>query len=686
MVMAGKSKKDAALDDVLVLELGYRVAAGACGGLLAQLGATVVVIEVADSPEPVDKWQDRPQFLAGKQSFVPDLGKVEDRMMLAELMRRADVILRSSDRDPSALSAMVPASIGRQVVCDFTAFGHDGPLAGKDWSDVEVQAMAGILYTTGPADGPPVPVPIPVIEYLTAAKGAGAVLAAVRGARLSGAGQRIDMALYDNGVVAMSSFFSRLLADPDAASPRRMGNLHSLSAPWNVYRAQDGWLLICTGSNVQWQRLCELMGRPELAGDPRFAETASRVAHVAEVDATVQAWVGQHSVAQCVQVMSEASVPAGAITRIDQFPHEENLEYRGMIKRLSGATDGDVFTPGAALRMSRTPGKALTEVPARDAHRQALAALLEQPAPRAPVPEVRSTQLPLRGIKVLEIGHYTTAPVGARYMGALGADVIKIEPPNGEAARGWDPSQNGQSVFYTVNNSDKRAITIDLGDASDRYCLRRLLADADVLIENLKPGTLSKFELTPEVIAELNPKLIYCAISGFGADSLYASRPAFDTVVQGMSGLMSLITWQDMPFKTGISYADVIGAGMAVTAILAALEYRNRSGVGQFIDLSMQDMVAWSTQLAWNGRLRDMRARTALETLTTPIRTPAEVLACAQTAARGLRTAVRDGRGEWPALAVPLRLLGTPPQVTRPGPALGEHNDAILGSLRAGDG
>jgi len=693
----------AALDGVVVLELGYRVAAGACGSLLAQLGATVIAIEPSVACEPVDKWCGRPQFLAGKMSFAPDMDKTEDRALLAALIRQADVILRSSDRDPPELSAMLFKPGGRQVVCDLTAFGSNGPLAGKGWSDVEMQAMTGILYTTGLADGPPVPVLIPIIEYLTATQAAGAVLAALRAARISGVGQGIDMAMYDCGFAAMSSFFARLLSEDagmSALPPARLGNLHTLSAPWNVYRAVDGWLMICTGSHVQWQRLCELMGRPELGDDPRYADSACRVAHVAEVDAAVQAWVGAHSVAHCVAALREASVPGGPITPVDQYPREENLDYRDMIRRLGGAREDDVFTPGSPLRMTRTPGKALTEVPARDADRQQVIALLQGKRTQGEPPRSRTPCLPLKGIRVLEIGHYTTAPVGARSLAALGADVIKIEPPGGEAARGWEPMHQGQSVFYTVSNSDKRDIVIDLNDEEDRYCLRRLLATADVLIENLKPGTLSKFGLSPQAIADINPKLVYCAISGFGADSLYAGRPAFDSVVQGMSGLMSLVTSRGTPLKTGISYADVVGAGMAVVGVLAALEYRHRSGLGQFIDLSMQDVVAWATQLAWNGHaqaavehriVRDTDGDVVLygesdvrrpHSKGAAVRTPAEVLACAQTAARGLRCVALDERGRWPALAVPLRLLGTPLKVLRPGPALGQHNDVILGPLR----
>jgi crotonobetainyl-CoA:carnitine CoA-transferase CaiB-like acyl-CoA transferase len=723
----------AALEGVLVVEIGARIGAGVCASLLAQLGATVVIIEPAGALPGRGKWTDRAQFAAGKLSFTPDHGSFQDKALFERLLEQADVVIESSDCAVDPAMASLPARQGAQVRCDITAFGSETSLDGREWTDLQLQALTGILCTTGLPDGACVPIPIPLVEYLAGTQAAGAVVAALRAARLGGCGQHIDMALYDCGFAAMSSFFSRLLASdgvPAPGQPRRLGNLHTLSAPWNVYRAQDGWVMICTGSNVQWQRLCELMGQGKLAQDARFINSASRVAHVAQVDQLVQQWVGGQAVAACVVALSAASVPAGPITTVAQLPQEENLLFRGMITHLHGdvAKGTPIAAPGSPLRMDRTPGRALTDVPVRGSGRAALLALLAHRRPAAEARTVRSSRPPLQGLCVLEIGHYTTAPVGARCLAALGARVIKIEPPEGEASRGWDPLQHGQSLFYTVSNSDKSSVTINLNQAEDRQCLRQLIVTADVLIENLKPGTLSKFDLSPVQIAQINPQLVYCAISGFGAASLYARRPAFDTVVQGMGGLMSLITDRGMPLKAGISYADVLGAAMAVVAVLAALEYRARSGQGQFIDLSMQDIVAWSTQSAWNrsqpqsavGRIvqcldgevlmpepasegalhgLDGSSGTDANSLSvraqqmlradfvtmfggTPVQTPAEVLASVRTVERGLCFTIEDERGCWPALAVPMRLLGTPPMVRRPGPALGRDNGAILGPLR----
>jgi crotonobetainyl-CoA:carnitine CoA-transferase CaiB-like acyl-CoA transferase len=249
-----------------------------------------------------------------------------------------------------------------------------------------------------------------------------------------------------------------------------------------------------------------------------------------------------------------------------------------------------------------------------------------------------------------------------------------------------------------------------------------LIARSDVLIENLKPGALAKRGFSTEAMARINPRLIYCAVSGFGADTIYSGRPAYDTVIQAMSGFMDLTRAGDVPVKSGISSADIMGAEMAVVAILGAIEARDRTGLGQAIDLSMQDVGSWLTMPLWNGDesllhpgvlrasdgfvmveddgaagagsamaperaskftreelakvLRDAGRRAA------PILSAAEMLASDQTRARGLVFYTKDEAGdEWPLLASPLRLKGTPP-VTRGlmGP-LGSDGDAILAEL-----
>ncbi|NCA15391.1 MAG: CoA transferase [Proteobacteria bacterium] len=236
----------------------------------------------------------------------------------------------------------------------------------------------------------------------------------------------------------------------------------------------------------------------------------------------------------------------------------------------------------------------------------------------------------------------------------------------------------GRAVFHTFQNSDKRSLVLDLDSAEQRDTLRRLIGTCDVLIENLRPGALARKGLGPNELLALNPRLIICAISGFGIDSHYAGRPAFDTVVQAMSGLMHLIRSRDIPLKTGPSIADVMGAAFAATAVMAALEWRERSGQGQFIDVAMQDICAWATQTAWNHA--PAVAAPGVDQL--PILTTFDVVGSPQTLARKLweRTRAEDGSDQ-AVLNQPALISGVPRPAPVPARALGIDTKAILQEL-----
>ena len=178
------------------------------------------------------------------------------------MLHSADIVLLSSD------VTVTPESEWRhdQIICDITAFGDSGPLSGLAYSDAMVQAVSGIVDTTGNPADPPAPVGFPILEFCAGIYAAAAVIVALRVRRLHERGQRIDIALFDCALSTLSTFLPFHMVGKPAI---RAGNRHSLAAPWNAYRATDGWILICTATDEQWQRLCTAMQQPELA---RIAE------------------------------------------------------------------------------------------------------------------------------------------------------------------------------------------------------------------------------------------------------------------------------------------------------------------------------------------------------------------------------------------------------------------------------
>ncbi|HEX7711798.1 MAG TPA: CoA transferase [Sphingomonadaceae bacterium] len=203
---------------------------------------------------------------------------------------------------------------------------------------------------------------------------------------------------------------------------------------------------------------------------------------------------------------------------------------------------------------------------------------------------------PLEGIKVVELARVLAGPWAGQVLADLGAEVIKVESPQGDETRGWGPpfvenvDGTRDAAYFHAANRGKASIMADFGNAEDRARVLDLIREADVVIENFKVGGLAKFGLDYESLAALNPRLIYCSITGFGQTGPYAGRAGYDFVVQGMSGIMDLTgDPAGPPQKIGVAYADIMTGLYAVIAIQAALIQRAATGRGQHIDMALFD-------------------------------------------------------------------------------------------------
>jgi crotonobetainyl-CoA:carnitine CoA-transferase CaiB-like acyl-CoA transferase len=197
----------------------------------------------------------------------------------------------------------------------------------------------------------------------------------------------------------------------------------------------------------------------------------------------------------------------------------------------------------------------------------------------------------LSHIKVLDLTIFLSGPYATQILGDLGADVIKVEPLGGDQTRFLPPNFIGpDSAYYHSINRNKKSIAIDLKARQGQDLVRRLAMNSDVLIENMRPGGLAKYGLDYERLAALNPKLVYASISGFGQDGPYRDHPAYDMVVQALSGGMSLTGEPEgRPVRAGIPIGDLAAGAYSVIGILAALEARHATGKGQYIDVGMLD-------------------------------------------------------------------------------------------------
>ena len=203
---------------------------------------------------------------------------------------------------------------------------------------------------------------------------------------------------------------------------------------------------------------------------------------------------------------------------------------------------------------------------------------------------------PLAGLRVIELARILAGPWAGQTLSDLGADVIKVEAPEGDDTRRWGPpfidrEEDRSAAYFHATNRGKKSVTVDFRTPEGQDSVRRLVADADVVIENFKVGGLAKYGLDFAALSALNPRLIYCSITGFGQTGPYAHRAGYDFIIQGMAGLMSVTGEPDgQPQKVGVAVTDIFTGVYAATAILAALHQRGTTGRGQHIDMALLDV------------------------------------------------------------------------------------------------
>lgn len=204
---------------------------------------------------------------------------------------------------------------------------------------------------------------------------------------------------------------------------------------------------------------------------------------------------------------------------------------------------------------------------------------------------------PLKGIKVVELARILAGPWTGQTLADLGADVIKVESPQGDDTRGWGPpfvkdeaGADRDAAYFHACNRGKRSIAVDFRTQEGQDLVRRLVADADILVENFKVGGLAKYGLDYDSLSKVNPKLIYCSITGFGQDGPYAHRAGYDFMIQGMGGIMDLTgDPEGDPQKIGVAFADIFTGLYGVIGVLAALRRRDETGEGEWVDMALLD-------------------------------------------------------------------------------------------------
>ena len=618
---------EAPLTGIRVLDLGQAAVGPVAAEYLAWLGADVIKVE---SPQGDMVRRTRPElrgmghtFLGnnlGKRGIVLDLKQPGEFARGEDLIRTADVLIENF-RSPAVLERLglgwerLQELNPRLIYLQSSAFGPVGPMVGMTSNEWFSQAAGGATSLNGQPGGPPeFSRGTPSIDWNGAAVNLEALLVGLWVRERTGRGLRIHNSQLQCTMFGATTRIAEYLATGEP--PPRLGSARSNIVPDQAFATAEGYVAVSALNQRLWTRLCEALGRPELAADPRFASNALRVANREALIPLLETAFAEHSASEWVERLRAARVPASEVRT--GLPLIEGLlaHPQASGQRFLSVMDtpwGDMGTAEPHWRFDKSRARITGPSPAQGQHTaEVLRELEDEVAALPPPPPVASNgaRAPSRpalsrgerepepapalaGLRVLDLSQGVSGPICAMQLGDLGADVIKIEPPEGDWIREIGPFHTPaegepESALYLQLNRNKRGLALDLKSAGGRAALERLLADADVLIEGYRPGVMERLGLGYEELSQRYPRLIYVSISGQGAEGPLADAPASELDVQAVVGSnRHLGRASEPPVRYGYDLASV-GAGIAgVHGVLTALLWRERHGLGQHVQTSL---------------------------------------------------------------------------------------------------
>lgn len=338
-----------ALNDIRVLDLSRVLAGPYCAQLLGDFGANVIKVEQPVVGDSTRQWgppwvgEQSAYFLCAnrnKRSLTLDLKSDEGVAILCKLIAQADVLIENflpgvMDGWGLGYEALRQTS-PRLICCSITGYGQTGPYREQAGYDFMIQAQGGLMSITGPADGEPVKVGVAITDVLTGLFAANAILAALHHRERSGEGQRIDVALLDAQVAALINVAHNYFATGEA--PRRYGNAHANIVPYQSFATSDGHVALAVGTDAQFRRLCEVIGRDDVRDDPRFSTNPQRVAHRDVLIPLLAEEFRKRTTRQWLDAIQPANIPVSAIYDVPAILNDPHVLARGMVQQIEGMT------------------------------------------------------------------------------------------------------------------------------------------------------------------------------------------------------------------------------------------------------------------------------------------------------------------------------------------------------------
>ncbi len=543
--------------------------------LLSDMGAHVTKLEPPDG----DRLRDRPAFHVlnrGKRRLMLDLETEAGRHELGELLAGADVLLHDllpGEAERLGLTAPVLHARDPQLIIGWLPpYGARGPYAALPADEGLAQALSGVQDAQYRYDDPPVFVNLPVSGYAQGILAANAVVASLFARGRTGLGDQFELSAH------AALLFMETIAFLRGENVMRLAGHADPRGPIPTYRlvrGTDDWLFAGALTPPFWASMALAAGLDDCLADERFAGAPLGIAdldHRRQLARRVDAAFATKSCDEWLRILEEANVPrAPALTR-EEFVHDPQLRHNNLLVEIDDPELGPTLQMNLPVELGDTPGRAggMAEPP-EHARRET----------RAPAAVAHPRAAVLDGVTVLDLSGFIAGANCPALLADLGANVIKVESPDGD---GWRTS----GLAFLGSNRGKRGIVIDLKNADGREMLLEMAERADVVVDNFRSGVMERLGVGWEQLRAHNPRIIHTSVTGYGPTGPYAHLPGFDPLFQARSGLMRGQGGPgDEPVYLQLAVCDYTTALSAAYGTLLALYARERTGRGQRVETSL---------------------------------------------------------------------------------------------------
>ena len=635
---------ESALSDLTVIEYSLGVMGAMCAKAMADLGANVIKVEPAQGdasrrigpfPGGIPNAEASGQFMylnANKRGITLDLSSRQDYDTLAGLLRTADVFVTDlSYRQSKELGldySRLEAVNSRLIATYVTHFGHSGPYRDYKGSDLVAWHMGGMGYETPLSSITDLEAERPLrsygyqTEYLAGWTGAAATMVAVFHRETYGVGQMVDVSAMESVANHIHGNFATHSYDISSVAESRL----KTGFRW-IWLCKDGYLSLAFTLDHWWRILKEVMGNPQWAEKPEYDAFQSRVRHVDEIEGPLAAWIAQYTRQELYEMLSPRGISCFPVNSTREVMESPQFKARGFFVEQDHPVAGKIVQPGPPIRLGRTPWSLRSPAPLLGQHNDEVFKELQEPTQNEPVLTANSPQnpdpgspdkkdRPLQGIRVLDFGWILSVPHCGAWLGTMGAEVIRVES-QARLELGRMGLRSVADGIAGVNrnggwnglNYSKLDVTLNLSKPEAIERVKELVAVSDVVMENFATGVMDKLGLGYDTLRKIKPDLVMLSGSTLGVTGPESSASGWGPNVCSYGGQPFITGYEGgPPVNMGGNWPDYLVGSIMAFVILSALRHRNRTGEGQYVEISMAEVTTSMMPEAFleytmNGRL-----------------------------------------------------------------------------------